>query len=249
MTTITYVSPKNMKELSTLISEAIESANTMKAKVQITAVAILMHAEKHGDYTGANALVFGLGDGVNTAALVEFFIKFGGLTVGDNPKDGFVGWQKAEYIRENFEMAKKTMWWTFKKVNPFAGFDIASEAERLIKKADKMIATRRKAELEGDMDTVNLIKVNDEQYKLLMALRDLPTGIVAVEPKNDDNLKATKENIKAVAKVREAKPELDLKQAVDVVKAEQAVVEVVAELGGEENILDNIGEKKEVVNA
>ena len=59
---ISYLSKKNVDQL---IATAISSSNTMRKNVQIAAVHVLIHAAQHGDYSKAQILVDGLGDGVN----------------------------------------------------------------------------------------------------------------------------------------------------------------------------------------
>ena len=135
---VIYVLAKNAKELDRQIALAIESAVTMKKRVQVAAVSILAHAAEHGDYTRAAILVDGLGQGVNGTALVEFFVKFGGLTV-DAEEGGFNGWAGAEYIRDNFEGAKAQPWFELKPVNPWAGYNLEDDVLKLVKKHTAML--------------------------------------------------------------------------------------------------------------
>ena len=118
----TYRFAKTADELNKQIDSAIDSAKTMKQRVQVAAVSILFHAEDCGDYTGAARLIDGLGDGVNQDALVEFFVLFGGLQV-DTKNGGFNDWLGREHIREHFQTAKETPWFSLKKMTPYKGFD------------------------------------------------------------------------------------------------------------------------------
>lgn len=163
--TIEYVTTKDVKELDKLITSAVSSAKTMRSKIQIAAVAILIHAEKHGDYTKANDLVNGLGHGVNGRALVQWFTKFGGLSVDKNQ---FSGWNGKEYIRDNFDDAKSTMWWEFKKQNAFAGHNLEQELKRIIKRS---LAMKKKVSgmTQEEQEKVNL-NVSDATINAILNL-------------------------------------------------------------------------------
>jgi len=128
---INYILAANAEELDSQISAAIESASTMRERVQIAAVSILAHAEKHGDYTRAAILVDGLGEGVNQRALVEFFVKFGGLIV-DEEDGGFNGWTGAEFIKEHFQDAKGTMWYTLKPLPVWSGYSLEDALNKVV---------------------------------------------------------------------------------------------------------------------
>ena len=145
---VVYKLAKTVKELDRQIELAIQSANTMKNRVQVAAVSILAHAEAHGDYTRAAVLVDGLGQGINGAALVEFFVKFGGLVV-DAEEGGFSGWSGKEYIAENFEAAKAQPWFELKAVNPWAGYNLE---DALTKLADNHIKMTQKLGKLADND-------------------------------------------------------------------------------------------------
>lgn len=144
-------------DVDTLIKQAITSAATMQKKVQIAAVSILQHAHKHGDYTKANDLVNGLGTGVRAAALVEWFSTYGGLTVKEG-EEGFSGWAGADHIKDNFQDAKATMWWTLKPVSPFKAFDLEAAIASLVKKAEKAAADTEHAK-ENNVDAELLAKL------------------------------------------------------------------------------------------
>ena len=133
-----YTLPKNNKELSVLIASAIGAAQSMRDKVQQAAVGILYHAYKHGDWTKANDLVDGLGHGVKRDSLVAFFVRFGGLTVSEEDK-AFTAWKGTQHIKDNFDEAKSKMWYDFKKVNPFQGYSLEAELQKLMKRHTTMV--------------------------------------------------------------------------------------------------------------
>ena len=154
---------KDAKGVDALIGEAVSSAKTMKEKVQVAGIAILIHAEKCGDYRKANDLVKGLGDGVNGAALVEWFVKFGGFTISPDG-DCFDGWKGAEYIQDHFngkDSAKTTAWYSLKKINPYKGFDLVAALKSVVKRA------------EAANDMLDKVEVGDSEERT--ALEDMIT--------------------------------------------------------------------------
>lgn len=155
-------------DVDKLILKAIDSAKTMRLKVQIAAIAVLHHAFKHGDYTKANDLVNGLGDGVHSAALVEFFVVYGGLIVNED-EQCFDAWQGKGYIKDNFDNAKATMWWELKKVNPWAGYDMYKQLEKLVSAYDKAVARVAKMSTEGE-DTTDLLNADKDVMRVLSGL-------------------------------------------------------------------------------
>lgn len=173
------LSGKNAQSVDHVIETAIKSAKTMREKVQIAGVAILMHAEKHGDYSKAGVLVDGLGNGVNGAALVAWLIKFGGLEVGkvevDGKKvDGFVGWKGKQHIRDNFAEAKAVAWWDFKQASPYKGFNLKDALTATIKQAKAAQAKIDDAKAEGDDDLAKMLsEVVDVDGDLLASLQKL----------------------------------------------------------------------------
>ena len=174
------ITGKNAKSVDQLIDAAISSAKTMREKAQVAAVAVLMHAEKHGDYSKANVLVEGMGQGVQASALVKWFVEFGGLVV-DNVEDAegktkkaFTGWKGKDYIRANFEKAKTTAWWSFHKADPFKGFDFASELGKLLARADKAMSKIDDAAKAGDeAEKERLLEVVSIDADMLRAVAQL----------------------------------------------------------------------------
>lgn len=136
--TMKYTLPKDAKELDKLITSAIKAAQTMKAKVQQAAIGILHHASICGDWTKANELVEGLGHGVKRDSLVEWFSKYGGLTIAEGANK-FTGWKGKDHIRLHLNDAKDQMWYDLKKSNPFKGFNMNEEINKLLKRRAKVM--------------------------------------------------------------------------------------------------------------
>lgn len=163
-----YTLPKNATALKAIIATAIESAHTMKANVQLASVAVLHHAYQHGDYTFANELINGLGHGVKRDSLVEWFAKFGGLTVGENSQEGFTGWSGKAHIKDNFEQAKATMWYELKKANPFEGYSLEDELRKVMKKHQRISKAALKMD-DNDKAKINF-EVNEATIQQLLTL-------------------------------------------------------------------------------
>lgn len=145
--------------VDTAINAAIKATGASKRLIQEACIAILIHAEKHGDWSKANTLVEGLPDSIRKDSLVQWFIKFGGL---ETSAANFVSWQGADYIRSNFQEAKETYWDDVKKPNnPWKGFNLDDEIKRLIDKANK--------ELKAHRDSPDL-KIDSEKLKSLAIL-------------------------------------------------------------------------------
>lgn len=164
---IKYVSPKDAAQVDTLIGKAVKSVAKARVDVQVAAVAILMHAEKHGDWTKANDLVNGLGNTINGAALVEWFCQFGGLTV-DQEQEQFGGWSGADHIREHFQAAKAKMWWELKQKSPFKGWDLEAALAKVV--ADHAKVTKSMANLSDEDKAKIKLTVNDATIKAVIGL-------------------------------------------------------------------------------
>lgn len=125
----------NVEALDKAITAVINKSKSLQTDIQKVAVGIIAHAWKHGDYTRANTLVNGLGEGVRRKALVEWFYQCG-LEV-DEVEQCFTGFNK-KVCEKKFEEMKSTNWWTLKAEKPFEGFDLQAELARLLKRAERV---------------------------------------------------------------------------------------------------------------
>lgn len=146
--------------LDKAIAKVIKASTSLQADIQKVAIQIVAHAYKHGDYTRANTLVTGLGDGVRKVALVEWFNKCG-MVVEDGANE-FTGFNK-KYAEKHFDEMKGTNWWTLKPQRPFAGFDLMAEIARIVKKADKVqgdatLTDEEKAQVLIDADALSALR-------------------------------------------------------------------------------------------
>lgn len=161
VTSYAAITGKNAKTVDQLIASAISSVKSMRERVQVASIAVLMHAEKTGDYRKAQDLIDGLGNGVNQTALVEFFTKYGGLEV-DEEEGGFSGWSGAEYIRSHFQAAKAQPWWELKKQSPYKGFNLQEEMIKLIKRARAANDKLEDAQAQGIEDVIEKISIDPD---------------------------------------------------------------------------------------
>lgn len=146
--------------LDKAIAKVIKASTNLQADIQKVAIQIVAHAYKHGDYTRANTLVVGLGDGVRKVALVEWFNKCG-MVVEDGASE-FTGFNK-KYAEKHFDEMKGTNWWTLKPQKPFSGFDLMAEISRIVKKADKVqgdatLTDEEKAQVLIDTDALSALR-------------------------------------------------------------------------------------------
>lgn len=132
-----------INKLHAMQDGAVRSLGTSRKDMQVVLITTLRHVWKHGDRMPASRLINAIGttdkaDKANRKRIVSFFETFGGLIYDEEGGD-FVGWQGKDYIKDNFETAKGTAWWTFHKPTkrePKA-FDINEQLQTLIEKAAK----------------------------------------------------------------------------------------------------------------
>lgn len=145
-----YNLPNTSKELTVMIDGVAQATKTLREQIQVAAVAVLYHAgipkkgkAPCGDWTKANDLVHAVGSGVRQAALIEFFMTYGGLKFSKGDVK-FTGWSGAEHIQTNWDEAKDTMWWTLGQRDQHKdadasvnGVDIGESLKRLLNNCDK----------------------------------------------------------------------------------------------------------------
>lgn len=167
MAAIKYVFAKDAAGLEKIHASAIRSVAKARVNVQIAAVATIRHAWEHGDYSYAQKLVEGLGNTINGAALVEWFVQYGGLKINAEGK-GFGGWSGKDYIEQNFEAAKAKMWWELKKQSPFKGFDLEAALQKVLK--DHATFTKDIEALSDEDKAKVKLEVNDATIQAVLKL-------------------------------------------------------------------------------
>lgn len=149
------------------IEHAVGTVKKGRIAVQQAAVLILLHAYKHGDYRKATALVNALGNSVNGKALVAWFEAYGGLQV-DEESGEFSGWLGKDFIKDQFEAAKATPWWTLKQVNPWKGFDLNKELQRVLDGYGKAVSKVEKGNGTADMVSTKVDPAVKAQLEALL---------------------------------------------------------------------------------
>lgn len=154
------------------IKQIANRAKTQRKAIQDTAVLILIHAAQYGDYSRADALVHAMGEGMKQNALVEWFVSFGGLTVGerDDGTKGFTGWSGKAHIKKHLDDAKAKPWYEFKKEKPFEGFELEAAIQQVISKAESMEKRRAQFAAEGDTENAGKIVVDISKLRELRKL-------------------------------------------------------------------------------
>jgi hypothetical protein len=136
-------------DIKSLVQGAVKGYQKGRRGVQSAAVAVLLHAEKHGDYSQAEVLC----EGVGNKSLIKWFEDFGGLIVNPETKS-FGGWKGANHINQKrFEAAKEQMYWEYKAENIWGGHDDLKIAKALITKHNA--AVKHLEESPDDADKVS----------------------------------------------------------------------------------------------
>lgn len=193
MNAVKYTLPKSGDELLKIQDKAIRAANNARILIQQALVGTVHHLAIHHDVRMANRLVDGLRETVRGKAIVEYLTKYGHLTVGDVEVevDGkaktvqqFTGLSvrggeaHAKVVRETFEEAKATLWWTLKRENPYAGFDMQKALDTVIKHYQTALKKVQAGEVgEEKLST----EVNDTTIRALLAIVKFDT---IAEPAN-----------------------------------------------------------------
>jgi len=181
MTAIKYNLPKTTEELNKTQDKAIKAANSARKLIQQALVATVHHLATNHDVRVARRLVDGLSETVRGKALVAWLVKYGHLTIGKvdlevegktikvETFDGIKGDADAhnQLIRDSWEEAKATMWWTaIKADNAYKGFDLNEYLKAGIAQLQK--AQKKVEEGKADPSTVST-EVNDVVIKAIIA--------------------------------------------------------------------------------
>ncbi len=155
MKAMQYKLPNTAAEVDQLITRAVKAASSTRLLIQQAAVGILYHAYKHGDYTKAGVLVNSLKDtGVRRDSLVKYLSGFGGLLINEDKEtkkeQPFCGWSGAEYIKDNFEDAKATMWdKVVEEKDPYVIADLNTMLAMVIKRMDVVTKRAQRPDFQG----------------------------------------------------------------------------------------------------
>jgi hypothetical protein len=128
-------------QLNKMVDGAVKGLTQSRNSVQVLLVSMLMHTHRHGDRSAMERLIASIGtednaDKMNRKRIVSYLVEFAGL-VYDDETGTFTGWQGADHIKDNFQRAKDTAWWSFHKPakREVKAFDINQAIADLVKKA------------------------------------------------------------------------------------------------------------------
>ncbi len=157
---------KTIEQLKVSIAKALESADTMKKKVQIACVNVMIFAgraetkeEMAEIVVIANDMVIQLGDGIRAKGLIGWFLEFGFKQDWNKPADGFIGIKSQQHIRENFERSKTEHWYTKSPEAPFKDYNFKVMLGKLIETAKGKAGNKEHAaQIEVDMDLLEVVE-------------------------------------------------------------------------------------------
>lgn len=165
-----YPKMDTVEQLDKAITGAIESAKTMKLRVQYAAIGCMIMAGKEGQaelaIEKANYLVDQLGNGIRGDGLVKFMVYMCGFVI--NPavkKDGFIKVKSEEWIRKNLEAAKEKAWEDYAPSAPYSGFDLDEQLQVLVTKADNALKIA-----DGDEKKAEKVNVDREMLEIMVGL-------------------------------------------------------------------------------
>ena len=161
-----YGKVESLADVENLVGKAIESARTMKQRVQYAAVGLMIFSTTDAKKSVelANHLVNQLGKGVKAEGLVKFFVDKAGFRLDAEGK-AFESVKGEQWIRDNLESAKSTPWWSYAPATPFQMFTLEDELRKVIKKAKGKIK-----HAEEHPEDADLVHVDADMIETLEAL-------------------------------------------------------------------------------
>lgn len=188
------ITGKNAKSLTVLVDNAIKSAKTMREKVQVASVALVLHSAKHGNCNDKliNTLIDGLGNGINRASLQDYFIAIGYSF--EKNEDGLfqcTGWnsKKARSV-ESCDYAKSQAWWTVTKAAETKAYDMNEAFALFVKACESKIKQYEKISKDtamNDSDKQAKLDLLNVDYDLIRKLR-LINGKADALDNTEDNV-------------------------------------------------------------
>lgn len=164
------------------IAAAVESATTMKKRVQHALMSCLSHWRMTGSNTGLkdiiNQFIEDLGNGVKCDSVVAWCQANLGMIIAADEKSIVFGTMKSTELDP--KKAAEKPWYEYAKKNPFA-FDLKAKIIALAKSAEK-------AQKAHALDKELAVSINDNLYAQLATLAviaegmaDTPQGAPVVE--------------------------------------------------------------------
>lgn len=161
-----YQKITDMATVEAVVLKGIESARTMRARVQYAAIALMIGStfDTEKALELANKLANELGQGVKAEGLVKFMTDKAGFRLNE-AGDAFASVKNEEWIRANLESAKTTPWWTYAPATPFKAFTLNEEIRKIVKTAKAKIKHAEK-----HPEDANLVTVDTSMITVLEAL-------------------------------------------------------------------------------
>lgn len=151
------------------IKAAIEDIRTTGKKldnmIQVAAVSVIAHIEKHGDITLLNTLVDAMPKGSRVNALRDFLLTFGKVAYSEEQR-AFVYDRAAE---SDVQGAMAIMWTEFKPEPAYEAFDLKGLLASVLKKAETALGNEHRDEV--DLELVGGLR-------MLVAAQDVPDELV-----------------------------------------------------------------------
>ena len=166
----TTVVGKNAKDIEWHTKRATQSYQTARNHAQLACVAILYKLSVCGDQPTANrqanVLIENLGNGINRNSMLEYFVRFGGMSVTE--ENLLEGWIDKQHVKDKFQDAMQIAWWSLKPPPAYKGFNLKAQLDKLYKQA---LAANKKQE-----DTINDKNVSEEDKAALLAKIEIDMG-------------------------------------------------------------------------
>jgi hypothetical protein len=166
---IRYINLTTGTALKDYIEVTCAKAKTLKDRIQVASVGILMHVGTHNNKPQAvkyaNSLIDGLGQGIQLKALVDWFVEFG-MVIGEDGK-GFAD-VNLDKVKATFQKAKATHWVSFAPATVWAGFKLDDKLEALFKAAKDAQVRAEKSEEEAQV-----VSINDAKLQVLEVVSNL----------------------------------------------------------------------------
>lgn len=142
------------QRLADTIARALKGYERGREGIQKAAIACLVHAFNHADYSHSLLLIEGLGDS-NGKAMRLWFEKFGGFSY-DLENRKVAGWKGKKHIEEHMDAARGKPWYTMTPPNAFTGASFEDDLRKVLKRYSDFRAKIANGKLsEADRQKIN----------------------------------------------------------------------------------------------
>lgn len=181
--------------LKQLQDQAVLGLSKSRSRMHNALIATLRHIYEHGDRNSLHNIVDQLkankSDAGNLHRISVWLEELGGMKFDKDSKSptykSIIGWEGKDFIQANFERAKSTPWYEYKKpaivketaTVAFAGFNLDGELSKLVSAAKSMRDLEATAS-EEDKSKINL-SVRDETLNALLDIIGLEAVLIEEE--------------------------------------------------------------------